>query len=172
MYRSIFYSIYKDRDMPLTLSFVTYWRKTDITISQFIGLCFLSSTFIISLASCGALSWHSIEQTPALPIAYLKDGVFVSGDYVRSTSIAEIDGKAIHISSNHLVEVSVGIHQVKVFCDEAEGEFNSEEFSGEAKMLEFEAQTQRTYVIRCVPYTHWWIEDLENKSVVAGDKYN
>ena len=32
--------------------------------------------------------WYSIEQTPATPIAYLRDGVFVSGDYVRSALIA------------------------------------------------------------------------------------
>ena len=42
------------------------------------------------------LAVHSVgiqlSKTPATPIAYVRDGVFVSGDYVRSALIAEIDG--------------------------------------------------------------------------------
>jgi len=158
--------------MPLVLSFATYWRKDDITCLRKIWLCFISLIFIMPLVSCGAHSWHSIEQTPATPIAYLRDGVFVSGDYVRSALIAEIDGNSVIKSKNHLVEVAVGKHKVKVFCNEAEGEYNSEEFVGQAKTLEFEARIQRTYLVHCVPFTHWWIEDLENKVVVAGERYN
>ena len=40
------------------------------------------------------------------------------------------------------------------------------------KILKFEAQIQRTYLARCTPFTHWWIEDSENEAVVAGEKYN
>ncbi len=147
--------------MPLVLSFVTCWRNGI--------LCLI---FVSASASCGALRWHSIEQTPAEPIAYMRDGVYVSGAYVRSALIAEIDGNKVIKPSNNLVEVPIGKHIVKVFCDEAEGEFNSNEFSGVAKTLEFEAHIQRTYLVRCTPFTHWWIEDLESNSVVAGEKFN
>jgi len=160
--------------MPLILSFITYWRKTDSVHFSRLKLCLISLILTVSLCSCGMIpvAWHSIEQTPATPVAYLRDGVVVSGDYARSALIAEIDGRLVTKSSNNLVEVSLGKHQVKIFCDEAEGEFNSQEFSGEAKTLEFEAKIQRTYLVHCVPFSHWWIEDLENKAVVAGQKYN
>ena len=174
MYRSIFYAKYKIRYMPLILSFITYWRKADSVHFSRLKLCLISLILTVPLCSCGMIpvAWHSIEQTPATPVAYMRDGVVVSGDYARSALIAEIDGRLVTKSSNNLVEVSVGKHQVKIFCDEAEGEFNSQEFSGEAKTLEFEAKIQRTYLVRCVPFSHWWIEDLENKAVVAGQKYN
>ena len=160
--------------MPLILSFITYWRKVDFVHASSLKLCLISLILTVPLYSCGMIPvvWHSIEQTPAEPIAYMRDGVIVSGDYARSALIAEIDGRSVTKSSNNLVEVSVGKHQVKIFCDEAEGKFNSQEFSGEAKILEFEAKIQRTYLVRCVPFSHWWIEDLENKVVVAGQKYN
>ncbi|QMU60855.1 MAG: hypothetical protein GKR92_03760 [Gammaproteobacteria bacterium] len=157
--------------MPLIPSFITYWRKIFGVYLCKSMLCLECLALVVPLYSCGALSWHSIEQTPATPIAYVRDGVFVSGDYVRSALIAEIDGKKVVKPSNNLVEVAVGKHQIKVFCDEAQGEFNSEEFSGKAKTLEFEAQIQRTYLVRCVPFSHWWIEDLESKAVIAGQKF-
>lgn len=124
----------------------------------------------LSLCSCGIVAWHSIEQTPAEAVAYMRDGVFVSGGYVRSALIAEIDGKEIIQSDNNLIQISLGTHQVNISCGEAEGEFNSEELNGKAKTLEFEAKMQRTYLVQCIPYTHWWIEDLENKAVVGGEK--
>ncbi|NNC66791.1 MAG: hypothetical protein HKN83_01995 [Gammaproteobacteria bacterium] len=158
--------------MPLILSFVTYWRKADSVHISRLKFCSLIVVLTLPLYSCGLVpvSWHSIEQTPATPIAYMRDGVFVSGDYIRSATIAEIDGRLVTKSGNNLFEISIGKHQVKIFCDEAEGEFNSQEFSGEAKTLVFEAKIQRTYLVRCVPFSHWWIEDLENKAVVAGHK--
>jgi len=157
--------------MPLIQSFITYWRKVfDTKLSKSV-LCLECLILVVPLYSCGALSWHSIEQTPATSIAYMRDGVFVSSDYVRSAIIAEIDGKEVVKPNNNLVEVAVGKHQIKVFCDEAKGEFNSKEFSGKAKMLEFEAQIQRIYLVRCMPFSHWWIEDLESKAVIAGQKF-
>jgi len=157
--------------MPLIQSFITYWRIVfDANISKCV-LCLACLILVVHLFSCGALNWHSIEQTPATPIAYMRDGVVVSGDYVRSALIAEIDGKKVVKPSNNLVEVAVGKHQIKIFCDEAKGEFNSIEFSGKAKTLEFEAQIQRIYIVRCVPFSHWWIEDLESKAVIAGQKF-
>jgi hypothetical protein len=128
----------------------------------------------VSLCSCGLIpvTWHSIEQTPAEAIAYIRGGVFVSGEYLRSATIAEIDDKAVAQSDNNLIKISLGKHQVKIFCDEAIGEFNSLELDGKAKVLELNAQQQRTYLVRCEPYSHWWIEDLDSKSVVAGKKFN
>ncbi len=126
---------------------------------------------IVLLCSCGALRWHSIEQMPADEIAFIRDGVFVTGEYVRSAAITEIDGKAATESESGLYEVSVGIHEIKVHCDETKGSFNSKDLIGKAKTLKFEAQIQRTYLVRCVPFTHWWIEDSENNAIVAGEKY-
>ena len=155
------------------LSFVTYWRSNRITCLRKVGFFFISLIFIMPLVSCGAHSWYSIEQTPATPIAYLRDGVFVSGDYVRSALIAEIDGKSVLTQKNHLVEVAVGKHQVKVFCNEAEGEYNSEEFVGQAKTLEFEARIQRKVSCRlCALYTLVDRRFREIISVVAGERYN
>lgn len=125
----------------------------------------------ISLVSCGALSWYSIEQSPADSVAYLRDGVFVRGDYVRSANISEINGNSVKARENALIKISTGKHQIKVHCEEAVGEFNSSEFIGKAKVLELQAKIQRTYHVRCRPYTHWWIEDVENGEVVAGEKY-
>lgn len=156
--------------MPLIQSFITYWRKNFDSKQSRSMHCLVCLILVVPLYSCGTLSWHSIEQSPASPIAYMRDGVFMSGDYVRSAIIAEIDGKKVVKPRNNLVEVAVGKHQIKVFCDEAKGEFNSKEFNGKAKILEFEAQIQRTYLVRCVPYSHWWIEDLESKAVIAGQK--
>ena len=172
MYTSIFYSIYKKREIPLILSFATYWRNDGIIYLRKVRSCLTNFILIMPLVSCGAHSWHSIEQTPATPTAYIRDGVFVSGDYVRSALIAEIDGKPVIKLENHLIEVEVGKHQIKILCNEAVGEYNTEEFIGQAKTLEFMAQIQRTYLVHCVPFTHWWIEDIENKAVVAGKKYN
>jgi hypothetical protein len=157
--------------MPLIQSNDTCWREA-ANKCKFIILLF--QTFLICLLappSCGLVPWHSIEQTPAEPVAYMRDGVFVSADYVRSAVIAEIDGKAAVKTSDNLVKVSVGKHHVKVLCEEAKGKFNTNEFKGEAKVLEFEALIQRTYLVRCMPYTHWWIEDSENNQVVAGERF-
>ena len=106
-----------------------------------------------------------------MKIAFIRDGVFVSGEYVRSAEITEIDGKTAAESANGLYEVSVGIHEIKIHCDETKGSFNTKNLVGKAKTLKFEAQMQRTYIVRCMPFTHWWIEDSENNAVVAGEKY-
>lgn len=173
MNRPIFYAKYMNRYMPFIPCFITYRRKVGIARVSCIKFCLKSLLLTLPLYSCSMIpvSWHSIEQTPATPVAYLRDAVVVSGDYAHSALLAEIDGRSVKKTSNNLVEVPVGKHQVKIFCDEAEGEFNSQEFSGEAKTLEFEAKIQRTYLVRCVPFSHWWIEDLENNAVVAGEKY-
>jgi hypothetical protein len=174
MCRSVFYSIPIDRNMPLVLCFITCWRKIYSLNTTELKLCLISLLLTLSLCSCGLIpvSWHSIEQTPAESIAYIRDGVFVSGEYIRSASIAEIDSQAVAQSNNNLIEIGLGKHQVKIYCDEAKGEFNSLELDGKAKILELDAQVQRTYLVRCEPYSHWWIEDLESKSVVAGEKFN
>lgn len=160
--------------MPLALCFITYWLKIFSFPYSGVKLCLISLIFSLFLPSCALIPapWHSTEQIPAEPIAYMRDGVFVSGEYVRAASIAEIDNEVVAQSNNNLIEISLGKHQVKIFCDEAKGEFNSLEMDGKAKVLEFDAQLQRTYLVRCEPYTHWWIEDLDNKSVVAGEKFN
>ncbi len=159
MRRAKFYSNCKNPDMPLRKAFITYWQKIIVSVLS-----------IALLNACGSLSWHSIEQTPAVPMAYMRDGVYVSGAYVRSASITEIDGKLVAKSNDNLIKVTLGEHRVKINCDEAEGEFDTKEFNGETKILKFEAKIQRTYLVRCVPFTHWWIEDLENNEVVAGEK--
>lgn len=158
--------------MPLSLIFIT--NRRSIYNAQSISLfkVVVAFLFMIILCSCGSFRWHSIEQVPAEEVAYMKDGVFVSGKYVRSTEITEIDGKLAQEKNSGLHEVGIGVHKVKIKCDEAEGAFNSNELLGKTKILEFEAQIQRTYLVRCVPFTHWWIEDIENKTVVAGEKYS
>lgn len=125
----------------------------------------------LSLVSCGALSWYSIEQTPADSISYLKDGVFVSGDYIQSAIISEIDGKPVGDRNKKRIKVSTGERYIKVLCEEASGEFNSLDFKGKAKILVLDAKIQRTYRVRCKPFTHWWIEDIENGKIVAGEEY-
>jgi len=176
MYRSIYYLKSKRGDRPFRQSFVTYRRRAIYTrLSQFklcFKFCWINLTLITPLFSCGIAPWHSTEQIPSEPVAYIRDGVFVSGEYIRSASIAEIDNQAVTKSNNNLIEITLGQHQVKIYCDEAKGQFNSLEFNGEAKILEFEAQIQRTYQVRCEPFSHWWIEDLENNNVVAGERFN
>lgn len=174
MFRSLFYSISMGRNMPLALFFITCWLKKYRFHFSLLKLCLISLNLSLLLSSCGwvPVLWHSTEQTPAEPIAYIRDGVFVSGEYVRSASIAEIDNEPVVQSNSNLIQLSLGKHQVKILCDEAKGEFNSLEMDGKAKTLELIAQIQRTYLVRCEPYSHWWIEDLESKSVVAGEKFN
>ena len=138
-----------------------------LCITKYITLTLLTSTIF----ACGALRWHSVEQMPAESLAYIRDGVFVSGNYIRSATITEIDGKKAEESNQGLHEISIGTHEVTIYCDEAEGEFDSNKLVGRSKILNFEARIQRTYLVRCTPFTHWWIEDLENKAVVAGEKY-
>ncbi len=139
-------------------------KLTTITIQIIVILTVL-------LTSCNYTKWrYSIEQVPAEPVAYLKDGVFVSGDYIRNASIIEIDGVAIEHSNDKPLQVSIGKHSLKILCAEASGEYDSANLSGKEKLLEFEAETQRTYLIRCIPFTHWWVEDSENKKIVAGNK--
>ena len=158
--------------MPLSLKFITNKRSICKTqIDSFFRVS-VSLVWVITLCSCGALRWHSVEQIPAEEVAYMRDGVFVSGNYVRSTKITEIDGKPAKDKNRGLREIGVGVHTVKIKCEEAIGTFNSNKLAGKTKILEFEAQTQRTYQVHCMPYTHWWIEDSENKSVVAGEKHS
>ena len=101
----------------------------------------------------------------------MRDSVFVSGKHVQSAKIIKIDNVAAEESSELLHKVSVGIHEVSIHCAEAEGAFNSNELEGEERVLIFDAKIQRTYLVRCRPFTHWWIEDIENKAIVAGEKY-
>lgn len=153
--------------MPLIQSFITYRQNMNRSM-----VCLASLVLFMPMTSCGVYRWHSIEQTPAKEVAYIRGGVYVSGEYVRSALIAEIDGKKIITPDNQLVEIAPGKHQITINCHETKGEFNSKEFAGKAKIITFEAQIQRTYQVRCVPFTHWWIEDLRNKSFIAGDKLN
>jgi hypothetical protein len=142
----------------------------------FIIVCRLKSKLIgiifpLFLVSCGATSWYSIQQTPAEPVAYLRDGVVMSGDYIRGATISEVDENAVMVRENGLILVPVGTHKLKIMCEEAYGKFNSNEFVGKARVLELDAKTQRTYKVYCKPYTHWWIEDIENGDVVAGEEF-
>lgn len=117
------------------------------------------------------VKWHSIEQIPSDSVAYIRGGVFVSGEYMRSATITEIDGKAVIQPNNNPVEIELGQRKINIYCGEAEGEFNSQELEGKEKTLVLNAQLQRTYVVRCEPYSHWWIEDLDSKAVIAGNKF-
>ncbi len=158
--------------MPLKLVFITDEHLINnmkiLYITKFIVITLLTTT----ICACGAIRWHSVEQIPAESKAYIRDGVFLSGNYIRSATIAEIDGKKVKESKKGLYEISVGVHEVKIYCDEAKGEFNSNELEGKSKILKFDARIQRTYLARCTPFTHWWIEDSENEAVVAGEKYD
>ena len=116
------------------------------------------------------VGWHSIEQTPAEAVAYIRGGVFVRGEYLRSAIIIEIDNEVMSQTKNQLIEIGLGIHQIKISCYEATGEFNSLERKGKSRTLELNAQLQRTYIVRCEPYSNWWIEELDSKIVVAGEK--
>ncbi len=156
--------------MPLKLVFITDKHSVQIMkiihLTKYIVLTLLTST----ICACGALRWHSVEEMPAESIAYIRDGVFVSGNYIRSATIVEIDGKKSEESNQGLHEINIGTHEITIYCDEAEGEFDSNELTGKSRILKFEAQIQRTYLVRCEPFTHWWIEDSENQSIVAGEK--
>ncbi len=155
--------------MPLNRVFVTNEHaKYFLRISLFTKL--LVCVFTIFLSSCAATRWHAIEEIPAEATAYLRDGVFVSGDYIRHATISEIDGKPVDRKNKDLIEISLGVHEVKILCDETRGKFNSNDLLGQSKTLTLDAKIQRTYIIRCLPYTHWWIEDSENNSIVAGEK--
>jgi len=124
-----------------------------------------------SQASCGHSRWHySIEQIPAEPNAYLRDGVFVSGDYIRNASISEIDGVPVKQTESRPIKITLAEHKLKIRCSEAVGEYDSDNLAGQEKTLILNAKVQRTYIIRCIPHTHWWIEDAENKKIIAGEK--
>lgn len=126
--------------------------------------------FLLFLQACFTSRWYSIEQEPAQQMAYIHASVFVTNDYIRSTLIHEIDGEEVENAAKGKLEINVGTHRVKIFCDEAKGNYDSDELKGQSKELEFEAFTQRTYKALCLPYSHWWIEDSENGKVVAGQK--
>lgn len=139
-------------------------KLTNLTIT----ICLFAA---LTLASCGHSRWrYSIEQVPAEPTAYLRDGVFVSGEYIRYATISELDGVPVVRNGSEPLSVSLGAHKLKVHCSEAEGKYDTSKVSGKEKTLEFEAEIQRTYLVRCMPYTHWWVEDSENKKIVAGEK--
>ena len=122
------------------------------------------------IQSCGSPRWYAVEQELAEPYAYIHDSVFVLNDYIRVASVREIDGNLIDGEPTKNLKISTGKHQVKIFCDEAEGSYDSVNLLGEAKVLEFDANIQRTYKVFCLPYTHWWIEDFESGNVVAGER--
>ena len=163
MISAIFYVISKTLNMPLGTSFITNEQtKNRVDLMVYARVC----TYLVILflqASCGATRWHSIQEIPAEEKAYIRDSVYVSGDYIRNATITEIDGKPYTRENGNLVDFDVGTHTIKILCSEARGSFNSRELAGQAKTLTFEAKIQRTYIAGCFPYTHWWIEDSENK---------
>ena len=124
--------------------------------------------FLLTVTSCGSGRWYSIGQEPAKPIAYIRGGVFVSGEYVRSASIAEIDGKESAMHSEQNFQIPIGTRRITINCDEAKGSYDSKEFTGQSKILEFDAETEKIYRVWCKPYTHWWIEEIATKKTVAG----
>lgn len=118
--------------------------------------------------SCGSTQWYAIEEHPAEKVAYVSGGVYVNSGYIRSAYVAEIDGNKVKDSNSHRHAINAGVHVLKIYCDEAKGSFNSDNLLGNAKTLKFNAEIQREYKANCQPYTHWWIEDVENGEVVAG----
>ncbi len=133
---------------------------------------FLYFVLACLMQACGSSRWYSIEQEPATPHAFIHQTVFVLEDYIRVTSIREIDGKVVDKNKNNKITISATKHQIKIYCDETRGAYDSNSLSGQARILEFEAKMQRVYRVYCYPYTHWWIEDSENSEVVAGEKPN
>ena len=128
----------------------------------------LATVFFLSQVSCSSPRWYAVEEYPAEQVAYVSDGVYVNGSYVRSARVTEIDGKKVKDNNNFRHPINTGMRLVKINCDEAKGSFNSKELLGQSKILKFSADIQRTYKAHCLPYTHWWIEDVENGKVVAG----
>lgn len=173
MYRTVFYSKSMKRNIPLMPFFITCWPMLKGSNTSMLKLCFIYIFLLLPLSSCGVIpvKWHSIEQTPSESVAFVRGGVFVSGEYLRSATIAEIDNVAVVQANNESIEIDLGQHHVKIYCGEAQGEFNSLDLEGKAETLVLDAQLQRTYLVRCEPYSHWWIEDSESKAVVAGEKF-
>ena len=170
MRKPIFYLHPQEIYMPLKRLITTYKHMKFQMIKAlllYFASCFLT---VILLTSCGLSRWHAIEEIPAEQTAYLRDGVFVSGDYIRNATVSEIDGKTVDRDNKDRIEIMLGMRQIKVLCDEARGSFDSSDLAGESKILSFEAKVQRTYLVRCLPFSHWWIEDSENHSIVAGEK--
>ena len=101
--------------MPLDTAFVTSehtkYRANLMSFSKLL-ICVV---FITLLSSCGATRWHAIQEIPAESIAYLRDGVFISGDYIRNATIAEIDGKSVDRKNGNLIEIGLGVHKIKNF---------------------------------------------------------
>ena len=120
------------------------------------------------VTSCGSGKWYSIEQEPAEPIANIRGGVFVTGEYIRSASILEIDDQELNMHSEQNFQIPIGMRKIKISCDEAKGSFDSGKFAGQSKTLVFEAKTEKNYRAWCKPYTHWWIEEMNTKKIVAG----
>ena len=157
--------------MPLNQVFITS-KPVSAKVKSIRALKLLLGAVVVFITgSCGALRWHSVEQIPAESVAYIRNGVFVSGSYMQGATIIEIDKVVTNESNNNLHKISVGIHEVSILCAEAEGAFDSSELEGKTKNLVFEAKIQRLYQVRCEPFTHWWIEDLESNAIVAGEKY-
>ena len=125
---------------------------------------------IALIASCSSARWYSIEQEPAKPIAYISGGVFVVGEYVRSASIVEIDGNKLSEDMGNSIQIPIGTRTIKILCDEAKGNYDSSKFTGESKKLQFIARTEKNYRAGCMPFTHWWIEEIATNNIVAGIK--
>ena len=142
-------------------------------------LLFISIAILIA-NSCEGRKWYLIEQQPAEPYALLKDGVYVSGEYLRSAIVININDELVNKQNNSPIKVKIGMHQVTIYCDEAKGIYNSnkqdvskyeaDNTRKKTKTLTFNAKTERVYRVFCVPYTHWWIEDTELNRVVSGIK--
>ncbi len=171
MFMSIAYLLKNSLGIPLMRFKLTCQRKFKNTTMYKFKYSVITIIMSMFLSSCGALNWYAIEQIPADSVAYLRDGVFMSGDHIHSATISEIDGEIVATRDEKFIKIIAGKHKIKVLCDGANGEFDSEDFEGKEKVLEFNAKIQRMYLVRCKPFTHWWIEDIDNGEVVAGVRY-
>ncbi len=138
------------------------------------------SILILIVNACENRRWYSIEQKTAEPFALLKDGIYASGDYVRSARVIKVNDKLIDKQNDKPFKIGVGTHKIMIYCNEASGEYDSSQQDTEkhgpvntakkARILTLEADTERVYRVNCVPYTHWWITDTETGGLAAGAK--
>ncbi len=127
-----------------------------------------SILILFLILSCSNSRWYAVEELPAETKAYIRDNYYLSGDYVTGAAVVRIDGVDSVNKSVH--ELSLGMHKIAISCGEARGSFDTDHVKSQIKTLELDARIQRTYKVACKPFSHWWIEDLENGAVVAGAK--
>ena len=138
------------------------------------------SIIVLIADACANKKWYSIEQQPTEPYALLNDGIYASGDYLRSAVVRELNEEPIDKKNNEPFKVKPGTHRVMIHCNETKGEYDSIQqdalligpinLAKKAKTLTLETDIGRIYRVQCVPYTHWWIEDTETGKVVSGTK--